>query len=127
MNAIWGRGLQLPGWLVCAGLLFAGAGCASHPSVDWNSRIGNYTFDQAVVELGPPDKQAKLEDRSVVAEWLTQRGYAYSVASYPYGYPWHPWYGPVYPAYGSWYSPDYYLRLVFDPDGKLKSWKKFAR
>jgi hypothetical protein len=34
------------------------AGCQTTKPVDWNSRIGNYTFDQAVTELGPPDKQA---------------------------------------------------------------------
>jgi hypothetical protein len=24
-------------------------------------------------------------------------------------------------------SPDYYLRLIFGPDGKLQTWKKFAK
>ena len=24
-------------------------------------------------------------------------------------------------------SPDYYLRLVFGPDGKLQTWKNFAK
>ena len=50
-------------------------GCAS-TKIDWNSRIGNYTYDQAVTELGPPDKQAKLTDGTVVAEWMTRRGYS---------------------------------------------------
>ena len=26
------------------------AGCKTTPSVDWNSRVGTYTFDQAVAE-----------------------------------------------------------------------------
>ncbi len=26
-------------------------GCASTPKVDWNSRVGNYTYDDAVKEL----------------------------------------------------------------------------
>jgi hypothetical protein len=48
-------------------------GCKSTPPVDWNSRIGTYTYDQAVVELGPPDKQAKLDNGQMVAEWITRR------------------------------------------------------
>ena len=47
------------------------AGCKSTPPVDWNSRIGTYTYDQAVTDLGPPDKQAKLDNGQMVAEWIT--------------------------------------------------------
>jgi len=45
--------------------------CKTTPSVDWNTRIGSYTYDQAVTDLGPPDKQAKLSDGKTVAEWIT--------------------------------------------------------
>jgi hypothetical protein len=48
-------------------------GCKSPPPVDWNSRIGTYTYDQTVVELGPPDKQAKLDNGETVAEWIARR------------------------------------------------------
>jgi len=41
--------------------------------VDWNSRIGAYTYDQAVIELGPPDKQARLDNGQTIAEWITHR------------------------------------------------------
>src|ERR1043166_6792329 len=75
------------------------AGCATH-RIDWAGRVGNYTMDQAIVEFGPPDKQAKLADGTVVAEWLTSHGYrqTYTVGGY-YGIcrPWY--YGPVYPGY----------------------------
>ena len=37
-------------------------GCKTTKPIDWNSRVGTYTFDQAVTELGPPDKQATLSD-----------------------------------------------------------------
>lgn len=103
------------------------AGCASTPKVDWNSRIGKYTFDQAVIELGPPDKSAKLTDGTAVADWLTRRGY--SSGSYPivgsgYYYP----YSPIWaPAYGTGPAPDRFLRLVFDQDGKLASWKNYYK
>jgi hypothetical protein len=103
------------------------AGCAT-AKIDWAARVGNYTFDQVVIELGPPDKQAKLEDGTVIADWLTRRGdrSVYPVGGY-YG-PYGPWiYGPCYPGYVDSYSPDYYLRLTFGPDGRLKAWKKFAR
>ena len=55
-------------WFFTALLL---AGCATN-RVDWNGRIGNYTYDQAVVELGPPDKQTKLTDNQTVAEWISR-------------------------------------------------------
>jgi hypothetical protein len=100
------------------------AGCATQ-KIDWAGRIGNYTYDQAVLELGPPDKQAKLDDGMFVADWLTRRGYVYRSPAFGYS-PWA-YYGPYYPVYVDGYTPDYFLRLNFGPDGKLKSWKKYAR
>ena len=52
------------------------AGCATQ-RVDWAARVGHYTYDQAVAEMGPPDKQAKLADGTTVGEWLVNRGYTY--------------------------------------------------
>ena len=34
--------------------------------------MGVFTYDQAVTELGPPDKQAKLTDNQTVAEWVSR-------------------------------------------------------
>jgi len=56
------------------------AGCATTKLVDWNSRIVAYTFDPAITELGPPDKQARLSDGKTVAEWVTGRGGGNSVS-----------------------------------------------
>ena len=105
------------------------AGCATAPKINWTARVGNYTFDQAVAELGPPDKQAALADHSVVAEWLTRRGRTYSFVSPGYGYYPSPYgYGPGYPTtVDTTTLPDYFLRLTFGPDGQLRSWKEFAR
>src|SRR5208283_5059824 len=50
------------------------AGCRTTPAVDWNSRIGTCTFDQAVAELGSPDKQSKLSDGRAVDQWITLHG-----------------------------------------------------
>jgi hypothetical protein len=120
----WLQGLVA---LVLAGLL---AGCAT-TRIDWAGRIGNYTYDQAVLEMGPPDRQARLEDGTIVAEWLTRRGYAraHGGFGYGYGYPYsyHPrFYGPVYPAYID-QSPDYFVRLIFGPDMVLRDYRRFTR
>ena len=101
------------------------AGCATQ-KIDWAGRVGQYTFDQAVLDFGPPDKQAKLGDGTIVAEWMTHRGQSYARSAYVTGYA--RWYhGPLYPDFVETSSPDYFLRLIFGPDGRLKSWKNFAR
>ncbi|MEW6304607.1 MAG: hypothetical protein AB1705_14120 [Verrucomicrobiota bacterium] len=94
-------------------------GCAT-ARIDWASRVGNYTFDEAVVELGPPDKSATLKDGTKVAEWITQRGYARG--------------GYVITHHGYWFdsyslppSPDAMLRLTFNPEGRLTEWKRYYR
>ncbi|MCF7707962.1 MAG: hypothetical protein K9N52_03570 [Verrucomicrobia bacterium] len=98
-------------------LLFAG--CATTPKVDWDARVGSYTFDEAVMELGPPDKSAKLETGVRVCEWLTRRGYARSSFFGPTG----PWSYHVYEPI----SPDHFLRLVFDEEGVLTDWRRYAK
>lgn len=105
-------------------VLFACGGCATQ-RIDWAGRMGVYTFDQAVVEFGPPDKQATLKDGALVAEWLTRRGYYYRSPVYGY-YPGY-YYGPIYPAWVDGYAPDAFLRLTFDSEGNLMAWKKFIR
>ena len=59
------------GCLIALMLALFADGCATKPKVDWNSRVANYTFDQAVLELGPPDRQSTLSDGRKVAEWVT--------------------------------------------------------
>ena len=105
--------------------LFLGTtGCATR-KVDWTARVGTYTFDQAVLELGPPAKQARLTDGTTVAEWMTQRGHTDAYYAPYYGYRYR-YYGPVYsyPAVTTW--PDVFLRLTFNPEGKLVAWKKVS-
>jgi hypothetical protein len=96
------------------------AGCATQ-RVDWNARIGHYAYDQAVVDMGPPDRQAKLADGGLVAEWLTGRG-----TTYVYGTP-----GPYGPYYAgpviAQTSPSRFLRLTFGPNGQLTAWTKVYR
>ena len=49
------------------------AGCRSIPKVDWVSRVGTYNYDQAILELGPPDRVADLTDGTRIAEWYQRR------------------------------------------------------
>jgi hypothetical protein len=108
-------------WLMaCAGIMLGLIGCAT-PRVDWAARIGHYTYEQSVLDIGPPDKQAKLADGTIVAEWLTDRG-----STYVYGNPGP--YGPFYPGYVSTYTtPSRFVRLTFGPDGQLTAWKRIYR
>jgi len=106
-----------------AALVFAG--CATEPKIDWAARIGNYTYDQAVLDFGPPEKSVKLDSGIVVANWITRHGYAYSTSgtvvygAYPGGF--------IAPGFSQSYSPSSYLRLTFGADGKLTAWKKYMQ
>lgn len=97
-------------------------GCAT--KIDWSGRVGTYSYDDAVRELGPPDKHAELTDGTVVADWITRRG-----GPHVHGGFWH--YGPRYGRM-SWDThvvnlPDWIIRLEFDPDGKLVRQQRVAR
>lgn len=62
-------------WL--AVLFFAAAflaGCVAPQPVDWNSRVGHYTYHQAVSELGLPNRLTRRSDGTTVAKWFTQPG-----------------------------------------------------
>lgn len=102
------------------------AGCASS-RVDWGSRIGSYSYDEAVLELGPPDKQARLTDGTLVADWIMRRGGYRRVGVGPYYYT-HGYYTyAAYPSVTDYYVPDSFLRLTFNAEGNLTEWKKLAR
>ena len=100
-------------------------GCASTPKVDWNTRVGNYTYDQAVIELGPPDKKEKLTDGTTVAEWIKRHsnsGFSFGVGAGGMVGGGAAVGGGVGHSIGSGY--DRTLKLIFAPDNKLSSWSK---
>jgi hypothetical protein len=102
-------------------LLFV-QGCKTTPKVDWNARVGSYTYDRAVTELGPPDKVAKLSDGTTVAEWVTGHR---SGSSFSFGTGMYSGHGGV--AVGQTVGGGgglRFLRLVFGPDNRLVSWSK---
>lgn len=96
------------------------AACATGPKVNWESRVGSYTYDQAVIELGPPDKSAKLTDGTQVSEWLTSRGRQT-------GYVTHGGWRSGWFQVNDHIAPDYFLRLTFDSNGTLQAAKKYAK
>jgi hypothetical protein len=102
------------------------AGCVTASRIDWTARVGNYTYDQAVTEFGPPDKAAKLSDGATVVEWL-ERPEQVVVTTAPYFAPPGAYFAPVTPMYSATRFPPVYLRLTFDPAGRLAQFKKFAR
>ncbi len=96
--------------------------CTTTPKVDWDSRIGTYTYDQAVAELGPPDKAAKLSDGSTVADWIKRSNSSFS---FGFGTGMASSHSAVGVGQTVNTTPgDKVLRLVFTPDNKLGSWSK---
>ena len=111
-------------------LAMALIGCSTtKPKVDWDARVGSYTYDQAVEEMGPPDKQATLTDGNVVAEWITHRsssgtsiGFGLGGGSYGGGSGMGAGVGVGQSLGGS--STDHVLRLTFGTDKKLVNWSR---
>jgi len=99
-------------------------GCATAPRVDWHGRIGDYTYDQAETELGPPARVVNLADGRREAQWLIEPGTLSATnpsrdARYS---------SRVYTDYGQRRDvPPRYLHLIFDPDGKLAAWSEDPR
>ena len=113
------------GGIFLAVLIGLNPGCASTPKPDWNQRVGNYTFDDAVRELGPPVSSARLQDGTTVAEWFLKYGsqvsFGFGAGSYGGGSAFGVGQTVTAPPKG------HFLRLIFAPDGKLQSWEKFQR
>jgi hypothetical protein len=121
--------LRVGGWLLAALLV----GCATQPkaakvnlgAIDWKSRIGVYTYDQAVAELGRPHVEGESGDGRL-AEWVVRRSprvsFGFGMGSGSYGR--HTGFGV---GVGTTVSPPPHgetLRLKFGPDGRLKEWTK---
>jgi hypothetical protein len=116
--------------LVAALLLLAFAlGCSTTKKADWDSRVGSYTYDQAVIDLGPPDRVAEISDGFKVAEWYQGSGSSFSVGV---------GFGSVSGGGGHGTGVGVgqsvttgpkgkYLQLTFDKEGKLARWQKITR
>ena len=100
------------------------SGCKTTPPIDWGSRVGVYTYDEAVLELGPPDRTS-LISTGRVAEWLTSRNttprFSFGVGSYG---------GGTGVGVGTGTGGDIVeniLRLTFDQEDKLVTWENTRR
>ena len=116
LNFLWKRNWI---WLALVTLLVAG--CVT-PRINWNARIGTYTYDQAVLDFGPPDKQARLSDGRRVAEWITRYSSGGTVM-FGTGFNDYPGGGGFVQTTG----PEYYenkLRLTFTTNDLLSAWSK---
>jgi hypothetical protein len=110
-------------------LFFLAFGCASRPKIDpninWSHRIGNYTWDHALAELGRPAVVAESsEGRS--ADWVVKRSpqmsFGFGVGGGSFGSGIGTGVGV-----GTSVSPPprgEYLHLSFDPQGILRSWSR---
>jgi hypothetical protein len=116
-----------------AAVLVILAGCASSPKpnlskaeaskVNWSERVGAYTYDQALADLGKPEIIGE-SGSGKTAEWVLQRsprmsfGFGVGGGSFGGG-------SGVGVGVGSSVSPPprgENLRLVFDKEGKLREW-----
>jgi len=110
----------LPGWrwLVGITLCVALGGCVNAPpQEDWDSRLGSYTREMAVADLGEPSQRHNLSDGSEVFEWIRivasqnslpgQQVYRDSIYNDTPGA-----------------TPNRVLLLTFGPDGKLVDWSR---
>src|SRR5215510_678896 len=114
-------------------LLLSLLGCAS-PSktakvdprtINWNERIGNYTYDQAIAELGKPAMTGESGEGKT-AEWILQRSPQMSFG-FGFGGGGYGSHSAIGAGVESSVSPPPHgenLRLRFDSDGKLKEWSK---
>ena len=102
------------------------AGCKSTPTVDWDGRVGSYTYDQAVTDLGPPNTRAKLSNGCTIAEWITRRS---SGSGFSFGTGYISGGGGTATSVGIGQSAgfgddDQTLRLTFGTNHVLTAWSK---
>lgn len=116
--------------IVLLGLALIVSGCASDRqkavhNADWDSRVGSYTYDQALAELGNPRMTAESGE-GTTAEWIVRRSsnVSFGVGMGAGSYGSHSGAGV---GVGSSVAPPPhgdYLQLKFGKDGKLKEWSK---
>jgi hypothetical protein len=121
--------MKTPSVLVVAfALLFAS--CATKPKVDpnrdWSALIGNYSYAQALAELGRPYVTGEQSDGSRFAEWVLHRSpqfsFGFGAGTGTFGP-----HSSVGVGAGTTVSPPAhgeYLRLDFGANELLNAWTK---
>ena len=105
-------------------------GCASGPkanveNIDWGSRIGTYTYEQALADLGEPNVTGESSEGKMV-EWVLRRSPAFSFG-FGIGTGSSGQHTSTGVGVGTTVSPPpsgEYLRLKFDKNDKLAEWSK---
>lgn len=107
-------------------LLLLFISCVSQRAV-WDGRVGTYTYDQAVQELGLPESEVKGPAGMRTAEWLVNPGSPGSFGAGSGGtltmldrYP-----SPA--ARSTPPTPSEYLSLTFTADDQLFAWDRIYR
>ena len=117
-------------WVSLIALVFLTGSCVSGPKtnikgIDWGSRIGKYTYEEARAELGEPNVIGESSE-GMIAEWVLQRSpmvsFGFGLGGAGYGS--HTGAGV---GVGTSVSPPpsgEYLHLRFDKNGKLAEWSR---
>ena len=123
--------MRVPLFLLCM-VLLAVAGCRTHkidPNINWNDRLGTYTYEQAIAELGRPDVIAESSEGKT-AEWILRRSPAVSFGVGVGTGVYHGGGVTTGVGVGTRTTPiprGDYLQLRFGPDGVLKGWTRMRR
>jgi len=104
--------------------------CVSGPRVtvedgEWGARIGTYTYQDALTELGEPQMISESSEGKF-AEWVLRQSIPFSIG-FGFGGAGYGHHTSTGGGVGASVSPPpsgEYLRLRFDPDGKLAEWTK---
>jgi hypothetical protein len=95
--------------------------CKTPPPIDWDSRVGHYTYAQALTDLGPPARQARLSDGKAVYKWFVQPPVAphFNSGMSNYG---NNGFGAGQTPGGGYNNQT--LQLTFDTNGTLIAWSR---
>src|SRR2546426_6321561 len=126
----WSMAQWVAACVLAAALGMLLSGCSTckrkiDPNTDWNARVGNYTYEQAVADLCKPDAVAESSEGRV-ADWVLKRS---PNMSFGFGLG-HSVYGPSVGTgvgVGTSVTPPphgEYLRLIFDQQNQLKAWSR---
>lgn len=110
--------------IVCLAIGFM-TGCATTAPIDWNSRVGHYTYAEAVQEFGPPNRQIQLSSGSSEYRWIARTS-PVNPGFHAGGMDNNGMNG-VNNGFGMGHGPginDRYLQLTFDTHGVLTAWSK---
>ena len=111
-------------------LLLLVVSCVSGPRVtvedsEWGARIGKYTYQEALAELGEPQMIGESSEGKI-AEWVLRQSMPFSIG-FGFGGAGYGHHSSTGVGVGTSVSPPpsgEYLRLRFDRFGKLAEWTK---